>query len=620
MMIARKIPLAFAAVFVVTLAVGAVSLRGLMQVHGVATNLRQDRIPITRALGAMATAVERIRAVEATKVFAKTVAAREAAARSIGIGVADFEGAWAQYIPHVDANETRLADAIRQAWNRFLVDVRAFDRLIQAEEIEAASAIFVGSLRDNGMAVREAIRADGDYHVLRARLGQERDDQTVRLAFLAEVFASILGAAACGGIALWMVRDLSRPLQRLSAVMASLASDVVSVDVVERDRCDEVGAMARAVQVFKDHALVRMRLEADAHADRRATEAVVETIGHGLEHLANGRLTHRILDAFPPAYERLRQDFNNAIARLQATAKMVAQNAIAIRSGTRDISLASDDLARRTEHQAASLEQTSAALRHILETVRRTNDGTQHAHQLIVQATDQAASSGEVVGQAVDAMTTIEKTSGEMRRIISAIDDIATKTNLLALNAAVEAARAGEAGKGFAVVATEVRALSQRAATAAKEIKALISSCSQQVGSGVDSVARSGLAIEVIALSITEINQIVRDIAGSAKEQASGLTEISTAMRDMDKTTQQNAAMAEQSRAACHSLAQEAEELARIVAAFEVGPSAATIPATPIPASQISTSNIAARTQGGGALRAVNGGLTRANPDDWTEF
>lgn len=615
MMIARKIPLAFAAVFLVTLLVGGVALRGLIQIHAVASALRQDALPLTRSLGNMATAVERIRAVEATKIFAKTSGARELASRSVGVGLTDFDHAWQQYAPLVQPTEAHHAAAIRQAWDRFLQEVRAFDQLIERGETEAASAFFVGALRDGGMAVRAAIRADNDYRVVQARLAQDRDDATVRLAFLAEICASLCGAVACAAIAVWMVRDLSRPLQRLSAVMVSLANDAVSVEVGERHRRDEVGAMARAVQVFKDNAIVKLRLEAEAVGARRSTEAVVETIGQGLDHLAQGRLTYRIAEAFPAAYERLRQDFNSAIARVQGTAKVVAQNAVAIRSGTQDISRASDDLAHRTERQATNLEETSAALRQVLETVRRTNEGTQHAHQLIVQARDQAASSGGVVGEAVAAMTTIEKSSSEMGRIISAIDDIASKTNLLALNAAVEAARAGEAGRGFAVVATEVRALAQRAATAAKEIKALITSCSQQVGSGVESVARAGLAIEVIALSIDEIHQIVRDIAGGAKEQAAGLSEINTALRDMDQTTQQNAAMAEESSAACRSLAEETEELARIVAVLEVGPPSAArsaaIPDRPTPPQP---------NRRGTTLRLVNGRGTPTNGADWDEF
>lgn len=614
MMIARKIPLAFTGVFVVTVLAGMIALRGMVEIYDVASDLRQTAVPITRALGTMAAAVERIRTAEAIRILAKTPEARSAAAHSIEVNLADFERGWRHYAPLVQPMEYNFRDTIHRAWDQFVGDLRAVDHLIDTGDMDAARDRFVGALRDRGMAVREAIRAESDYRVFRSDLAQARDEKNVWLAFLTDIGACLFGAVACGIIAIWMVRDISNPLQRLRAVMADLAGDILNVDVVERDRGDEIGAMARAVQVFKDNAIVKLRLEAEAVATARTTDAVVDTIGHGLEHLAQGRLTHRIREPFPPAYERLRHDFNSAIERLQGTVKRVAHNAIAIRSGTQEISLASDDLARRTERQAAGLEETSAALQQLLETVRRTNDGTQHAHALIVQATDQAVSSGEVVNEAVAAMTTIEKSSVEMKRIIAAIDDIASKTNLLALNAGVEAARAGETGKGFAVVATEVRALAQRAAQAAREIKTLIATSSQQVDRGVAAVGRAGVAIEVIALSIAEINQIVRDIASGAKEQAIGLTEISAALRDMDKTTQQNAAMVEESTAAAHGLARETDALAKMVEGFEVGAAAAA------KTGAAKTGAAAPALRDPAPRRVVNGPVPVGTGDDWREF
>ncbi|MDE1906832.1 MAG: methyl-accepting chemotaxis protein, partial [Rhodospirillales bacterium] len=241
------------------------------------------------------------------------------------------------------------------------------------------------------------------------------------------------------------------------------------------------------------------------------------------------------------------------------------------RSGTGEIAAAADDLSRRTEQQAASLEETAAALDEITATVRRTAEGASHAHEVVTSAQTDAERSGVVVRDAVAAMSGIETSSQQISNIIGVIDEIAFQTNLLALNAGVEAARAGDAGRGFAVVASEVRALAQRSADAAKEIKSLISASTRQVISGVDLVGQTGTALARIVSQIGEISGVVRQIAASAQEQATGLHEVNAAVNQMDQVTQQNAAMVEQSTAACHSLAQETEKLATLTARFQIG-------------------------------------------------
>jgi methyl-accepting chemotaxis protein len=176
-----------------------------------------------------------------------------------------------------------------------------------------------------------------------------------------------------------------------------------------------------------------------------------------------------------------------------------------------------------------------------------------------------------VVSDAVTAMSAIETSARQISKIIGVIDEIAFQTNLLALNAGVEAARAGEAGRGFAVVATEVRALAQRSADAAKEIKTLISASGQQVESGVRLVSETGKALARIVTQVERLNRLVSDIAASAQEQSTGLNEVNTAVNQMDQVTQQNAAMVEQSTAASHNLASTADGLAELVAQFRIG-------------------------------------------------
>ncbi len=388
-------------------------------------------------------------------------------------------------------------------------------------------------------------------------------------------------------------RGITKPVLDLVTSMRRLAAGDLTIDLSGRDRGDEVGQMIGAVATFKDAAVEKIRVEAEvaeqrrqAEAERAANEAergrsaaeqarVVDGLASGLERLSAGDLTFRLGEAFAPDYEKLRGDFNAAVESLQTTMRTIAATAGGIRSNTGEISQAADDLSRRTEQQAASLEQTAAALDEITATVNKTAEGAGHARGVVASAKDDAGHSGEIVRRAIAAMGEIERSSGEIAQIIGVIDEIAFQTNLLALNAGVEAARAGEAGRGFAVVASEVRALAQRSADAAKDIKALIRSSGLQVGSGVQLVGEAGDVLTRIAGQVAEINEIVGEIAASAREQATGLAEVNSAVNQMDQVTQQNAAMTEQSTAASHSLAAEAEELDVLVGRFSLGESAA---------------------------------------------
>jgi methyl-accepting chemotaxis protein len=349
--------------------------------------------------------------------------------------------------------------------------------------------------------------------------------------------------------------------------------------------------MAAAVLVFKDNALQaqtseRERLEAGARRAaedermRRQTEEasaaaaatlVVRSIGAGLERLAAGDLTFRLETALPPAYEPLRANLNAAMTQLRDLVCSIVANTLGLRSGTEEISRASDDLSRRTEQQAATLEQTAAALDEITATVRRTAEGATEMRSAVMRTRTDAEHSGGVVQQAVAAMSGIDASSRQIGQIVSVIDEIAFQTNLLALNAGVEAARAGDAGRGFAVVASEVRALAQRSADAAGEIKALIAASARQVDSGVKLVGETGEALGRIVDQVSRISGLVSEMAASAGEQATALGEVNTAINQMDQVTQQNAAMVEESTAAAHALGQETEQLSVLISRFNLG-------------------------------------------------
>ncbi|MFN4155201.1 MAG: methyl-accepting chemotaxis protein [Paracoccaceae bacterium] len=293
-----------------------------------------------------------------------------------------------------------------------------------------------------------------------------------------------------------------------------------------------------------------------------AQTRVVDSLRAALAQLSNGDLTATLSDQFDIRYEGLRSDFNNATERLRAAMSDVVESSAAIRGEVGDISSAADNLSRRTEQQAATLEQTSAALDQMTTSVKSTAEVASHANVKVEEAKQNAETSGRVVREAVSAMGEIEQSSSKISRITSVIDEIAFQTNLLALNAGVEAARAGEAGRGFAVVASEVRDLAQRSSEAAREIAGLITASSDQVKRGVSLVAEAGRSLTGIQSAVGEIHGLVSDIAGSAREQSNGIAELNTAVKHLDQVTQQNAAMFEETSAASQSLNRAASALA----------------------------------------------------------
>ena len=422
------------------------------------------------------------------------------------------------------------------------------------------------------------------------------DDLEAQIATLR--FNVLLGVAGVAGLLVslaWAIsRRITRPIGRLQGSLKNIADGNLTMAVPHTDRKDEVGSMAQAVAVLKDgmanarlleqqqHEMSARRAAEDEHLRANAERAaaagaaklVVESIGAGLHRLAAGDLSFRLNNDLPAAYRQLGDDYQVAVEQLRGLLTAIVENTTAMRSSTGEIANAADDLSRRTEQQAASLQETAAALEEITCTVRKTAEGSMRASLTISKTKVDADLSGEVVRKAVGAMDNIEKSSKEITQIIGVIDEIAFQTNLLALNAGVEAARAGDAGRGFAVVASEVRALAQRSASAAKEIKALISSSAEQVGFGVKFVGEAGQSLGRIVLQVSEITEAVSEMAAAAREQANGLHEVNTGINHMDQVTQQNAAMVEQSTAACHSLAQETEELVRLTSRFQLGDSA----------------------------------------------
>lgn len=468
-------------------------------------------------------------------------------------------------------------------------------------------------------------------------------------ATLAIAFVAIgLTAAVIVGSIWFAITGIAKPIQIITEAMNTLAAGNADTAVPFAGRSDEIGQMAAAVEVFRQNAVENGRLEEEAKAHRalneeqrhqaaekervRAAQMSEATAGlaSGLKHLAAGNLAFALTQPFAADFESLRADFNTMANQLRETLSAVAQSTSTIDGGSREVSKSADDLSKRTEQQAASLEQTAAALDQITVNVTNSSRRAEEARTVAIQANESARQSGDVVAKAVQAMGLIEESSSQISNIISVIDDIAFQTNLLALNAGVEAARAGEAGKGFAVVAQEVRELAQRSAQAAKEIKELIGKSSIEVGTGVKLVRDTGEALRVIEAHIVTINQHMDSIATSSREQSVGLSEVNTAVNQMDQVTQQNAAMVEETSAAGATLASEAGRLRELVSQFQLGGplpvnetsslysvrSSSSLPSTMTTASPArSMVHKVAK-----AFRARSGSAAAADPGQWEEF
>jgi methyl-accepting chemotaxis protein len=465
----------------------------------------------------------------------------------------------------------------------------ALQRKDQAAAAQAYSAVTKSYL---------AHRAVIDQVVKLAEVANtEAESASQRQGFLALAWVLSLVAGLFAIIAIGMVainRWVLRPLNGLTGAMRQLAAGNLSVAVPSQDRSDEVGHMARAVVVFRDAAVEKLRLEEaageqrvrsesdqrhNAEAQARAAEEqaqVVRALADGLGKLSAGDLTHRLNDGFTNAYAQIRDDYNAAIAQLQETIGAIAAATREVSNTAAEISSSTLDLSQRTEQQAASLEETSASMEQISVTVKNNAGNAREANRFAGNAREVADRGGDVVKRAVTAVAQIEESSHKISDIIGVIDEIARQTNLLALNAAVEAARAGEAGRGFAVVASEVRSLAQRSSQAAKDIKQLIGTSTSQVQAGVELVNRAGASLAEILESIKQVVDVASNISTASDEQSIGIDQVNAALVRMDEVTQQNTALVEQNAAAAKALEQQSRAMDERVGFFRLDAQAAT--------------------------------------------
>ncbi len=520
-------------------------------------------------------------------------------------------------------------------------------------EAEQTAPLFTRSFEDTAAVAQESDRTITAMAALAAEFGDlaaatvrsENESRTATFAAsttamdttMATDLAIAVAAVLIGLLMAWVVaRSIVRPVRAMTETMTNLAHGDLTVTIPALADKDEIGEMAQAVQVFKDNAIEKQRMDeaerARLEAERQAAEAqrvreraigqeitalidgvskgdlsrridlagkdgfyqtmseginrltdtvegVIADLGAVLGALAQGDLNSRIEQDYQGAFQRLKSDVNATSTKLAEIVGQIGQAADAMAGAASEVSLGSTDLAERTEQQASNLEETAASMEELGATVRSNADNAQRANRMAEEAKRAAESGGNVAGSAIEAMRRIEEASRKITDIIGVIDEIAFQTNLLALNAAVEAARAGDAGRGFAVVAQEVRNLAQRSAQASKEIKGLILASDSQVHDGVDLVRKAGDALGGIVSGVQQVASLIAEMASASSEQASALDEINAAVAQMDEMTQKNAALVEETTAAAQAMAGQAGDLKTLVGFFKLDQAASARPA-----------------------------------------
>jgi methyl-accepting chemotaxis protein len=580
----------FLIVAIMSTALAGVAARSLSILHDASTMLSERALPSISSAKDVQTQMLRVQAAYYIYITAASPTGMALAEAAIGYAQQEAKKAVTKAVTLArDDQERELLDTINEGIALFEEKGSGVIALAKMSQYDPATETLKSIVSDTQPAFQainqlvDSVSASADEAAI-----------TSRRVF---VEAQLVLAGATGALALlllgstlYVLRGIALPINSITRAMNVLANGNSEGNVPHKERGDEIGQMARAVEVFRTNAIDRRRLEIEAEEaraaaakdrDRIAKEAeqaadqqlakATEELVLGMQRLASGDVSFQLLDPFSDEFDSLRHYLNTTVAQLRHTICRVAAASGSINTGTKNVSESARDLSVRTEQQATYLEEAAAALDGITNAVADAFQQTLHLQKTVAETTENVSKSAFVVAQSIDAMNRIEECSAEIESIVTVIDQIAFQTNLLALNAGVEAARAGEAGKGFAVVAHEVRELAQRSASAAKDIELLIEKSGTQVKVGVGLVGNTGDVLQDIELQIRKINQHMSAAAEAAHEQTNKIQEVNVAVSKIEVFTQQNAEMVEFTNAAGAMLAKEASELYEIVGNFTLG-------------------------------------------------
>jgi methyl-accepting chemotaxis protein len=572
--ISAKLLTAFSLLLAIIAVMGVFAVQKMGEVDALSSELRTRWLPSAQALGDIHAYLSQFRIKQTDAIYSPSEHTEKLMRNSEVV----IDGVLDDYARHADARQMAALKQLRDGWTRYkTLNARLID--MGHSDAPLARSLFQGEVLDDFYAVEDQVLAMIDQDGKAAAEVSNRSAAIYASARKVLIGAIVGGLAAAIALMAMLMLNIARPLARMAEAVGRLVAGDRGVDLPGVGRGDEIGALAGALDRFKDLVAADAERAAAEHVRAAETQVAIEAIGGGLAALAAGDLGHRLPEDGRGALAKLHVDYNTAVAELSNVLGKIVEGCTTIQTGTVEIAAAADDLSQRSEQQATSIAETARTLGEFSGTVRITADNARQTSSRLTIARSTAGTVEAIARKAVEAMRSIEGSSREMSEIVNVIDGIAFQTNLLALNAGVEAARAGESGKGFAVVANEVRALAQRSAEAAKDIKALISTSTEQVGGGVSLVESSGDALRQIVGEVSAVSGLVDEIAEAAERQATGIAGISDMVSSMDRFTQQNAAMVEQTSAGTRNLSEETIRLMDRLRRFS-GTGAPAVPAS----------------------------------------
>ena len=372
-----------------------------------------------------------------------------------------------------------------------------------------------------------------------------------------------IGLAIALLMSLYFMRAIATIFRSVLSPLEKLAQGDLDINLPPETK-NEFGQVVGALKVFRQTAYARQKEEQER-------EIVLDKLALGLGRLSDGDFTRKIVNPFPPEYERLRTDFNRSLVSISHTLEEIVSCIYGLLDRAGTLSVAAGKLASRTNSQMQSLQEAASAMEELTASVASASKNATETAQFVKTFDRDTSSSVTIVGEAVTTMKEIESSSAEISNIVSMIEEIAFQTNLLALNAGVEAARAGDSGRGFAVVASEVRALAVRSSEAAKDITTLIKGNNEKVVEGVGLIEGVSNALSNMVDQTRQITENISSIAVSSQEQSTGLTEVNTAVNELDRVTQKNSDMVEDTKSTSAGIENDAARLSKLVASFKFG-------------------------------------------------